>query len=195
VPGALNVQLASPEFEQRVGWVAPPDVPLVLVHDDDEEAAVAVRALAFVGLDSRVAGHLAGGVAAWVASGRALDTLEQLDVHVLHARLSGPRAPRVVDVREPSEWRAGHIAGAQQLSYRVLAGRAHELGAAADEPIAVVCHGGGRSSTACSLLRRAGFSNVVNVSGGMQAWQATGLPIETGMGCAADVDPPVGPSR
>ncbi len=75
LPGAINVHLSSPEFEQRVGWVAPAEVPLVLVLDQDGEAPRAMRALAFVGLDARVSGFLPGGSEAWVDSARALETL------------------------------------------------------------------------------------------------------------------------
>lgn len=177
VRGAVNVQLASPEFEQRVGWVAPPDAGLVLVLDRDEEAHAALRALAFVGLDARVAGHLAGGVAAWRAAGSPLDTLEQIDVRTLQRRLAD-REVRVLDVRERAEWNAGHVAGAQLMSYKHLASRAQDLRVHPDATLAVLCQSGGRSSTAASLLKRAGHRRVLNVAGGIQEWIAAGLPTE-----------------
>lgn len=186
VPGSLNVQLASPEFEQRVGWVAPPDAPLLLVLERDDQAPVAMKALAFVGLDGRVAGHLAGGAPAWVGSGRVLDRIPEIDVAELHARLRAASPPTVLDVREASEFATGHVPGARQASYRGLAARAGELRRNGGAPLAVVCHSGGRSSTAASILRRAGLQDVVNVSGGMQAWMAAGLPVEEGIGCSGE---------
>lgn len=185
VPGAINVHLSSPEFEQRVGWVVPPEVPLVLVLEEDAQAARAMRALAFVGLDARVSGLLAGGFEAWVAAGRALETLEQIDVHQLQARLARDPDLRVLDVRERPEWIAGHIAGSRQRSYKHLAAEAGALDVPPGTTLAVICQGGSRSSTASSLMRRAGVSGLVNVEGGMTAWVAAGLPVETGLECAS----------
>lgn len=47
-----------------------------------------------------------------------------------------------------------------------------------DEPLYFICHVGGRSGRVCEALMAAGFSNVVNVAGGMEAWEAAGLPVE-----------------
>lgn len=184
LPASINVHLSSPEFEQRVGWVAPPEASLVLVLDEDEEAALAMRALAFVGLDARVAGYLQGGVGAWSADGRHLDTLEQIEVEALHARLSADRSLQVLDVRERSEFAGVRIAGARQISYKRLVSQAAVPGAPPAATLAVVCEGGSRSSTAASLLRRMGVRGVVNVAGGMSAWVAAGLPTDTGPACA-----------
>jgi rhodanese-related sulfurtransferase len=49
-----------------------------------------------------------------------------------------------------------------------------------DEPVYFVCHVGGRSGRVCEALLAAGYSNVVNVTGGMDAWETTGLPVERG---------------
>lgn len=185
VPGALNVHLSSPEFEQRVGWVAPADVPLLLVVDQDEVAARAMHALAFVGLDARVAGTLAGGMDAWTAEGLPVASLPQIDVRTLHARLAHDPSLRVLDVREASEWTAGRVRGARQLSYKqIAAGTPTALAPPEGGTLVLICQGGSRSSTAASLLRRAGLPRVVNVEGGMDAWVAAALPVETGVACA-----------
>ena len=49
-----------------------------------------------------------------------------------------------------------------------------------DEPLYFICHLGGRSGRVCEALIAAGYSNVVNVTGGMEAWEAAGLPVERG---------------
>lgn len=184
IAGALNVHLSSPEFEQRVGWVAPADVPLVLVLDRDDEADRALEALAFVGLDARVAGYLAGGVDTWARAGRELETVEQIDVRALHARLARGSGPRVIDVREQAEWNAGHIQGASRLSYKLLEAHLGELALAPGTEVALVCHSGARSSMAASMLKRHGLRRVANIAGGMQAWAAADLPVADGAGCA-----------
>lgn len=179
LPASLNVQLASPEFEQRVGWLAREDENFVLVLETDELAVTAVRALAFVGLDTRVIGHLAGGIDAWQATGRATHRLEEIDAVTLHKRLWDGQGILVLDVRERGEWEAGHVPGSRQLSYKVLQARVRELAAdLGDGALAVICHSGGRSSTASSILGRAGFTRVIAVAGGLQAWIAAGLPVE-----------------
>jgi len=176
VPGSLHVHLSSPEFEQRVGWVAPADARVLLVVDDEDRLAQALRALAFVGLDARVAGCLAGGIKAWQEAGQPTGHMPQITVQELHARLPGGGLA-VLDVRERSEWFGGHIEGARHLSYKQLTARLAELQLTPEAPLAVVCHSGARSSMAASLLARHGFRALMNVTGGMVAWREAGLPM------------------
>jgi hydroxyacylglutathione hydrolase len=176
VPGSINVQITTPEFEQRVGWVTPPEVPLVLVVAEEAHKSRALRALAFLGLDARVKGMLRGGLDAWRAEGRAVAAVRQIAAPDLQAELTAGRGPRVLDVRERVEWNAGHVQGAHLQSYRQLEQHIADLPFARDEPVAVICHSGARSSTAASLLRRHGFTDVSNVTGGMVAWREAGLP-------------------
>lgn len=183
IAGSLNVHLTSPEFEQRVGWVTPIDVPLLLVVGSDDLMPRAMHALAFVGLDRRVHGFLRGGIEAWRDAGRPTAAVDQATVEELRRRLATADAPRVLDVREAVEWNAGHIEGAHLQSYRQLEQRIGDLPFARDEPIAVVCHSGSRSSTAASMLRRHGFTRVSNVAGGMVAWQGAGFPMVDAAGC------------
>jgi rhodanese-related sulfurtransferase len=81
----------------------------------------------------------------------------------------------LIDVREPVEYRSGHIAGARNVPLSRLAGGAQDL--PKDARIVVGCLSGHRSSVAIGHLRRLGFSNLVNLDGGFQAWKAAGLPV------------------
>lgn len=82
----------------------------------------------------------------------------------------------LLDVREQSEWQAGHAPGARHVP---LGDLDEELGALPrDRRVVVVCRSGNRSARATALLVRSGFE-AVNLSGGMQAWAAAGLPVET----------------
>jgi hydroxyacylglutathione hydrolase len=179
IPGALNLQLHSREFEQRVGWIAPPEVPLVLVLSAQDRASPALHKLAFIGLDARVTGVLEGGMQSWVAAGRPTTTIPQVSVAVVAARLREEHAPQVLDVRECGEWDAGHIQDAVHASYRSLQERLAELPLDPERPTAVVCAGGVRSSIACSILLRRGFRSLFNVIGGMTAWRRADLPVHT----------------
>ncbi|HEX6974454.1 MAG TPA: rhodanese-like domain-containing protein [Vicinamibacterales bacterium] len=184
IPGALNIQLTAPEFEQRVGWITPLDVPLALVVAQDELVARAMHALAFLGLDRRVKGFLSGGIEAWTASGREVTRVPQITVEQLREQLASAHAPRLLDVREPSEWNAAHIDGSVLQSVRLLPQRIADLPFATSDSIAVICHSGARSSIASSVLRHHGFMNVANVTGGMVAWKDKGFPTVDAAGCS-----------
>jgi rhodanese-related sulfurtransferase len=92
----------------------------------------------------------------------------------------GPSA-HIVDVREPDEWAAGHIAHASLVPLATVADNLDSFDA---EPTYVVCHSGARSGRACDLLISQG-RNVVNVTGGMLAWISAGFEIATGSGSGA----------
>jgi len=84
----------------------------------------------------------------------------------------------VLDVREDSEYRDGHIPKARHIPLRQLKDRTKELEKYKDQPIVAVCRTGSRSSHACRVLRQAGFERVHNLAGGMVAWEQAGLPKE-----------------
>lgn len=184
IPGAYNIQLKSPEFEQRIGWVTPLDVPLVLVFEDDAEVRKALHAMAFVGLDGRAKGYLRGGVKNWLNEGLQLQTIPQMSVQQLNHHLQNGADMKVLDVRETSEWEAGHIENAHYMNYKYMRQQIDELSLTPDDHISVVCARGLRSSTACSILLMNGYRNVHNVTGGMGAWAAAGLPMVDVAGAA-----------
>ena len=84
----------------------------------------------------------------------------------------------VLDVREPSEYDAGHVLNSKLLPLGKLKERMGELEKYKDQPIVVVCRSGNRSGTACFLLGKRGFAQVYNLAGGVQAWQKSNLPLE-----------------
>ena len=85
----------------------------------------------------------------------------------------------VLDVRETGEWDAGHITGARHIALPQLDQRLSELEKFKERPIVVCCASGNRSSSACGALRRAGFTKVFNLAGGLGAWRGAGLPTTT----------------
>ena len=177
IPNALNIQLSSTEFEQRVGWVLPPETPAILVFEDTAAIHDTLHRLAFLGLDHGVAGYLSGGMVGWMRQGLAISTLPQLSVHQLNAHLQNGTEMQVLDVRETAEWYAGHIATAHYMNFKVLRERIDQTALHADQHISVVCAGGIRSSTASSVLMMHGFEHIYNVTGGMTAWKAAALPM------------------
>ena len=81
----------------------------------------------------------------------------------------------VLDVREPDEWQAGHIAGAQHIPLGELRTRHGEV--PKGRTVLTVCRHGSRSDTAARGLRTLGYS-VENLDGGVTAWKQAGLPLE-----------------
>lgn len=84
----------------------------------------------------------------------------------------------VLDVRERSEYDAGHVLNAKFIPLGKLKERMGELEKYRDHPIVVVCRSGNRSGTACFLLAKQGFAQAYNLAGGILAWQKSQLPLE-----------------
>ncbi len=86
----------------------------------------------------------------------------------------------VLDVRQPHEYEAGHIRNAVLVPLGEVNDRAEEAITRDDDVIVVVCASGNRSLSAASKLMNMGYEQVVNLKGGMNAWQSAGLPTEKG---------------
>jgi len=84
----------------------------------------------------------------------------------------------VVDLRPADEFAKGHILGARSIPLADLARRSGELDKHKAKPVIVHCGDGNRADGGIALLRKLGFANVVNLSGGYTAWQQAGLPVE-----------------
>jgi glyoxylase-like metal-dependent hydrolase (beta-lactamase superfamily II)/rhodanese-related sulfurtransferase len=172
VPGSLHIGLSG-QFASWAGALISPQVPIVLVSEEEDQVREARTRLARVGIEN-VAGYLAGGILEWDRAGLPLATMEQMSVEELDARIREGRA-KVVDVRRPAEWQAGHIAGALHAPLNTLADGAAAL--PKDQPLAVICAGGFRSSIATSVLEQQGFTKITNVVGGMAAWRNANLEV------------------
>lgn len=105
--------------------------------------------------------------------------LPSIDVVEAERRLrEDPAGPLLVDVREANEFADVRAPGAVLVPMSAFAARAGEL--PKDRPLMVVCHLGGRSAAAAGFLIRSGWPDVVNVTGGMDAWERGGLPVRRG---------------
>jgi hydroxyacylglutathione hydrolase len=179
IPGSVHLE-ADLQLSNRIGFVFPPDVPVILLLSDPSEYEQVVYSLARVGYDS-VVGYLAEGLDVWekmglpITSGDIKD-VEPSELHALMQSCTNGDCPVVVDVREPWEYRQGHVPGAVLLPLGQLASRLNELHP--DRPVAVICASGSRSQSAAALLGQKGFKTVYNVSGGTGAWMYSGLELE-----------------
>ena len=84
----------------------------------------------------------------------------------------------VLDVREQAEFAQSHILNARGLPLSQIEARHGDIEKFKDKPVIVYCASGNRSSAAAAALRKHGFSNVFNLSGGFVAWQQAGLPVQ-----------------
>lgn len=92
-------------------------------------------------------------------------------------RIAGEQPPFILDVRQPDEFKVGHIAGAKLIPLDQLNRRLNEL--PKDQEILCVCRSGARSGVAVGQLKSAGF-NAINLRGGMMGWQSAGCPVKKG---------------
>ena len=173
VPGSINIALSG-QFASWAGAVVGLSSPLILVADSPEQLEEARMRLARVGIE-KVRGYLEGGVDAWTLSHLPRAQTPQITVQGLQQGLSSPDFT-VLDVRREPEWQAGHIEDASWWPLDNFKVSPPEIDRG--KTTAVHCKSGYRSMIACSLLERAGFSHVVNVVGGFDAWQQAGLPVE-----------------
>ena len=109
-----------------------------------------------------------GQVMQWLSGVQSVDPAKAVDLVNHHDAV-------VVDVREDSEWKQGHVRGAKHIPLGQEGQRAQEL---PQGPLVVMCRSGNRSATAAVRLKKAGFEPVYNLSGGIMAWRNAGLPLE-----------------
>ncbi len=174
IPGAVSITMLRQGFGTKLSWVADPAQEIVLVGRDDEDAFVAGRLATAVGVRS-LAGYLAGGMTSWRAERRDVARIARWTVE----ELADADGVQLVDVRELSEWRAGHVPGSLHRPYHDL----HELPSEIDpeRPVAAICASGQRSATAASLLSAHGAREVIHVvDGGVPLWARLGHPVEAG---------------
>ncbi|MFE0508886.1 rhodanese-like domain-containing protein [Streptomyces sp. NPDC058964] len=168
IPGAVSNPL-RPAFATWIGWLLPPDVPLVFVLGPGQDEADLAWQAAKIGYD-RLAGRLADGMDAWRAEGGRIETIE-----LVTADRIGTRS--VLDVRQGAEFTAGHIPGAAHHELGDLAADGQD---AADGAV-VMCGHGERAMTAASLLAARGARDLAVLVGGAGDWaKATGRRLETG---------------
>jgi hydroxyacylglutathione hydrolase len=169
IPGVIHIYLRGSSFATRVGFVVSPENRLLLVLKNEGDLRAAIDQLSVVGFD-QIIGYLDGGMSAWHEADLPVQQLGQITVETLH---SMRHDLKILDVRDQGEWEEGHIKGAFHIPYYFLIKRLQELDNT--KPMAVICASGQRSSIACSLLQKQGFTQLFNVVGGMEAWDEAGF--------------------
>ena len=175
--GSINIGLGG-QYATWAGTVLNREHPIVIIADPGHEHEAAMR-LGRIGFD-QVVGYLQDGLHSVRSRPDLTMTTERLSAQVAAERLAAAapeRAPVIVDVRAPGERQQKRIPGSVGIPLNHLVERLQEL--PADRQLLVHCAGGYRSSIAASLLQRHGFTQVSEIAGGIAAWDAAKLPLET----------------
>ncbi|WP_084965540.1 MBL fold metallo-hydrolase [Thermoactinospora rubra] len=169
IPGAISIPL-RPQFASWLGWLLDPATPYVIVREPGQDEQEICRQAAKIGFEAW-AGELAGGMAGWDGPVSSIDVVTPAQV--------GAGRTRVLDVRQDSEYVAGHVPGALHVELGRLPGQADRL---PDEPTVVMCGHGERAMTAASLLERTGHRQLRVMRGGPDDWrERTGGTLQEGM--------------
>ncbi len=169
--GALNIGLAvsTPRGRDHARCAR----PILLIAEPGREQEAALR-LGRIGFD-HVRGYLEGGMTALAGRSDLLSFVSRVMAPEVAAGLAETAPPLLLDVRAPREWAERHIDGSQNLPLSRLRDRLGEI--PRDRSIVVHCAGGYRSSIAASLLQQQGITRVVEMTGGLAAWDAAALPV------------------
>ncbi|MCS6775966.1 MAG: rhodanese-like domain-containing protein [Chloroherpetonaceae bacterium] len=165
IPGSVYLGL-DPGLPTWLGWLFSPDRKIVAIVHDEAQARDYFAWLARVGYDNLV-GYLPGGITAWQAAGKPVETLTVLPPETVRHQAEHPGEAQIIDVRTPREFAAGTLPGAHSIPLCELPGRMQEV--PTDRPVTLMCQGGYRGTIAASLLLNAGYRNVANAAGGYAA--------------------------
>lgn len=170
--GSINISLGG-QFATWAGTVLDRAKPIVIISEPDREYEAAIR-LGRIGFD-HILGYLRGGMAALADRSDLVWPTERAGVLIVAEDLESTEPPFILDVRAPSEWEGKHIKNAVNVPLNRLQERIGDV--PCDRRIAVHCAGGYRSSIAVSILHQHGITRLVEIAGGIAAWEAAGLPV------------------
>jgi len=169
VPGSVSIPL-RPAFATWLGWLVEADRPIVVVRNADQDPVEILWQARKVGYD-RIVGELDGGLASWTDAAMPTGAIPLVSAE-------GVEDAAVLDIRQDSEFAAGHIPGAAHVELGDLAAG---TAAVPSRPTVVMCGHGERAMGAASLLARAGYREVAVLDGGPTDWaEATGQTLERG---------------
>jgi hydroxyacylglutathione hydrolase len=170
--GSTNIGLTG-QYATWAGTILDRSKPIVIIAEPGREQEAALR-LGRIGFD-HVKGYLKGGMEALDSRPDLVWSTERLNAPLIAEQLASADPPLVLDVRNPRESAIKHIEGSVNIPLTHLQERIAEI--PRDRRIAVHCAGGYRSSIAISILHQYGITHLVEMAGGLAAWDAAKLPV------------------
>jgi hydroxyacylglutathione hydrolase len=166
--GALSIPL-RPAFASWLGWLVADDRPLVILREISQDPDEILWQSLKIGYEN-ILGEVAGGIEAWKAAGLPTRSITLIKPDQVADE-------SVLDIRQTSEFDAGHLPGARHIELGDLAATSVQL---PDEPMVVMCGHGERAMSAASLLARTGHTQLSVLDGGPKhVADATGVPLLT----------------
>lgn len=169
---SINIALGG-QYATWAGTVLDRSKPIVIVAEPGREEEAALR-LGRIGFD-HMRGYLKDGMAALAERQDLVRQTEKVSAPMLAEELATGDAPLILDIRTPQEWQTKHLQESVNVPLSQLQERIGEV--PRTRRIAVHCAGGYRSSIAVSILNRYGITNLVELAGGIAAWEAARLPV------------------
>ena len=170
--GSINIGLGG-QYATWAGTVLDRAKPIVIIAEPSREQEAALR-LGRIGFD-HVKGYLRGGMEALSDRPDLVWPTERVSAPMVAEEMESADAPLVLDIRNPREWATRHIGGSVNIPLNHLQERISEI--PRNRRIAVHCAGGYRSSIAASILHQYGITNLIEMAGGLAAWEAAKLPV------------------
>lgn len=170
IPQSINIGLKG-SFATWVGEMVKDINQLILLVTDEGKEEEAMVRLSRVGYDNTI-GYLCGGFGAWADSGKEYDTIRRISADGFEDHYSC--SPFIIDVRKQSEFNSHHVVGAINIPLNTLYNRLAEV--SFYRPFVIYCAGGYRSMIAASIVKRLGYSNFTDVTGGFDAIAKTHVP-------------------
>ncbi|MEO8125888.1 MAG: MBL fold metallo-hydrolase [Bryobacteraceae bacterium] len=170
--GSINIGLGG-QYATWAGTVLDRDKPIAIIAEPGREKEAAMR-LGRIGFD-HIRGYMRGGMAALAGRPDLIWPTERISAPAIAEELASAETPLVLDIRNPREWASKHIDGSLNLPLNHLQERIGEI--PLDRRIVVHCAGGYRSSIAASILQQYGITDIIEMAGGLAAWEAAKLPV------------------
>lgn len=170
--GSINIGLSG-QFATWAGSLLDRAKPIVIIAEPGREREAALR-LGRIGFD-HVKGYLLAGMESLAARPDLVWPTERVTALMVAEELAGGDPPLILDIRNPRERAARHIDGSVHIPLNHLQERIGEI--PRDRRIAVHCAGGYRSSMAASILHQHGLTHLIEMAGGLAAWEAAQLPV------------------
>lgn len=167
LPNSINIQ-GNNSFATWCGWFLKYDEKFILIAKEEQMEDL-TRKLMRVGLD-----HVMGYITDIESVGIPLETANVVGFEEFQKMVEGG-THQVVDIRNETEYKDGHIAGADHVFIGTLPEHLDQI--SKDRPVVIHCQAGDRSSIGYSLLRKHGFENISNYSGGMKEWKEKNAPV------------------
>jgi hydroxyacylglutathione hydrolase len=170
--GSLNIGLGG-TYATWAGTILDRDKPIVIIAEPGRQEEAAMR-LGRIGFDS-VVGYLRDGISALESRTDLMTGTTRVTPAEAASLIGSASPPLVVDIRAPREWQKSHLEGSVNIPLNHLIERINEL--PVEQPLLVHCAGGYRSSIAAGVLQQRGRVKLTELTGGITAWEAAGLPV------------------